>query len=117
MPGLGWDLASKMKPSYAVMMRLACRVASRTAAVLALLVLWSVALSAQKKPPPSAPINVNTATVAELKTLPGLGDVIAKDIVNYRRKNGPFRRLEELMIIKGISKRRLEGWKPYLKTN
>jgi competence protein ComEA len=85
--------------------------------ILAVLLLLSAALGAEKKPPPSAPINVNTATMAELKTLPGLGDVMAKDIVSYRRKNGPFRRVEELLIIKGISKKRLESWKPYLKTN
>jgi len=97
-------------------MRLACRVTTRTAVVLAFLALC-LALDAQKKPPPSIPINVNTATTAELKTLPGLGDVRAKDIVRYREKNGPFRRVEELLIIKGISKKRLEGWKPYLKTN
>jgi competence protein ComEA len=81
------------------------------------LLLVSAALDAQKKPPPNVPVNVNTATIAELKTLPGLGDVMAKDIVRYREKNGPFRRVEELLIIKGISKKRLEGWKPYLKTN
>jgi competence ComEA-like helix-hairpin-helix protein len=97
-------------------MRLACRVATHTAVILAFLVLWS-ALDAQKKPPPSVPINVNTATIAQLKTLPGLGDVMAKDIVRYREKNGSFRRVEELLIIRGISKKRLESWKPYLKTN
>jgi competence protein ComEA len=92
----------------------ACRVAPR---VLVALLLLGVCLGAEKKPPPPAPINVNTATMAELKTLPGLGDVMARDIVRYREKNGPFRRVEELLIIKGISKKRLESWKPYLKTN
>jgi competence protein ComEA len=89
-------------------MRLACRVA--------LLLLVAALLQADKKPP-SAPVNVNTATMTELKTLPGLGDVMARDIVRYREKNGPFRRVEELLIIKGISKKRLQSWKPYLKTN
>ena len=98
-------------------MSLACRVGLRGAGILAALVLLAAAAAAEKKPPPSAPINVNTATIAELKALPGLGDVMAKDIVSYRRKNGPFRRVEELLIIKGISKKRLESWKPYLKTN
>lgn len=62
-------------------------------------------------------MNVNTATIAQLKTLPGLGDATARAIVDYRQKNGAFRRVEELLIIKGISKRRLEEWKPYLKIN
>ena len=93
-------------------MRLACRVA---AGILVQLLLLNEVQPAQKKPPPPAPVNVNTASIAELKTLPGLGEVMAKDIVRYREKNGPFRRVEELLIIKGISKKRLESWKPYLK--
>ena len=66
------------------------------------------------KPAPK-PFNLNTATVAQLKTLPGAGDTMAAAIVHYREKNGAFRRVEDLLIIKGVSKRRLESWKPYLK--
>ncbi len=80
-------------------------------------ILLCFALFGQKKAPPPAPMNVNTATIAQLKTLPGLGDATARAIVDYRQKNGAFRRVEELLIIKGISKRRLEEWKPYLKIN
>jgi competence ComEA-like helix-hairpin-helix protein len=96
-------------------MRLAYRVGARL--LVALLLLGAATLEAEKKPPPPAPINVNTATIAELKTLPGLGEVMAKDIVHYREKNGPFRRVDELLIIKGISKKRLESWKAFLKIN
>ena len=53
-------------------------------------------------------ININRATVAELKTLPGVGEATAKRIVAYRSKNPPFRRIEELLIIRGISRNRLE---------
>jgi competence protein ComEA len=53
-------------------------------------------------------ININRATVAELKTLPGVGEATAKRIVAYRSKNPPFRRVEELLIIRGISRNRLE---------
>ena len=56
----------------------------------------------------SPQININRATVAELKTLPGIGDATARRIVEYRMKNPPFRRLEELLIIRGISRTRLE---------
>ena len=79
-----------------------------------LAVLAASLLFAGTKPPPPAPMDVNTATVAQLKTLPGAGDTLAAAIVHYREKNGPFRRLEELLIIKGISKKRLASWKPYL---
>ncbi len=91
--------------------------ARRVTLVLLAAALLATSAAAQKKPLPPAPVNVNSATVAELKTLPGLGEVMAKDIVRYRENNGPFRRVEELLIIKGISKKRLEGWKPYLKIN
>ena len=57
---------------------------------------------------PPAQINVNRATVAELTTLPGIGEATAQRIVEYRRKNAPFRRIEELLIIRGISRNRLE---------
>jgi len=53
-------------------------------------------------------ININRATVAELKTLPGVGEATAKRIVAFRSKNPPFRRIEELLIIRGISRNRLE---------
>ena len=56
----------------------------------------------------SQQININRATVAELKTLPGVGEATAKRIVAYRSKNPPFRRIEELLIIRGISRNRLE---------
>ena len=76
--------------------------------------LLAVSLAAGTKPPPSAPVDINHATVAQLKTLPGAGDAMAASIVHYREKNGPFRRVEELLIIKGISKKKLASWKPYL---
>jgi competence protein ComEA len=81
------------------------------------MILMCGAAIAQKKPLPAAPVNVNTASIAQLKTLPGLGDATAHAIVSYREKNGAFKRIEELLIIKGVSKRRLEEWKPFLKIN
>jgi competence protein ComEA len=66
------------------------------------------------KPAP-VPFNLNTATVTQLKTLPGAGDTMAAAIVHYREKNGEFRRVEDLLIIKGVSRRKLASWKPYLK--
>jgi len=48
-------------------------------------------------------INLNTATAAELETLPGVGKVIAERIVAHREQYGPFRRPEHLMMVRGIS--------------
>jgi len=53
-------------------------------------------------------ININHASVQELQLLPGIGEATARRIVDYRRKNPPFRKVEELLIIRGISKNRLE---------
>ncbi len=47
-------------------------------------------------------ININTATAAQLQSLPGIGPAIAQRIVEYREKSGPFSRAEDLMKVSGI---------------
>ena len=47
-------------------------------------------------------ININLASAAELETLPGIGEVKAQAIVDYRVLNGPFTSVEELLEVKGI---------------
>lgn len=61
----------------------------------------------------SFPININTATAAELTALPGVGDVIAGRIVDYRTANGPFANVDELDKVKGIGSATLEKIRPY----
>jgi competence protein ComEA len=51
-------------------------------------------------------INLNTATVRELQTLPGVGPTLARRIVEFREKNHGFKRVEELLAIPGISEKR-----------
>jgi len=53
-------------------------------------------------------VDINHATAEELTTLPGIGKVMAQRIIEFREKNGPFRRPEELLIIRGISEKRLK---------
>jgi competence protein ComEA len=54
---------------------------------------------------PAAMINVNTASATELETLPGIGASTAARIVEYRVKNGPFKKIEELMNVQGIGEK------------
>ena len=55
--------------------------------------------------PAAATINLNTATASELEKLPGIGQKVAARIVEYREKNGPFRKVEELMNVQGIGEK------------
>ena len=63
-----------------------------------------------------AKINLNTAGVDELMTLPGIGEKRAEDIIAYRQANGPFRIPEELTEVPGIGEGILEGLIGYVTT-
>lgn len=58
-------------------------------------------------PASSGLIDINTATAAQLETLPGIGNVIAQRIVDYRNAHGPFKSVSELTKVEGIGKKRL----------
>jgi comEA protein len=60
----------------------------------------------------TAPLNLNTATADELEALPGIGPATATRIVEYRQKNGPFKKIEDLMNIKGIGEKSFLKLKP-----
>ena len=87
--------------------------------------LWSLALTClvllvsqvaggSEKKPPAKPIDLNTATVEQLQQLPGVGSSTANAIVKFREKSGPFRRIEDLLAIRRITKQRLEKIRPYV---
>jgi competence protein ComEA len=56
-------------------------------------------------PTPASPVNLNTATAADLEKLPGIGPAMATRILEYRQKNGGFKKVEELMNIQGIGEK------------
>ena len=53
-------------------------------------------------------ININTATAAELETLPGIGPVLSQRIVDYRKANGPFAATEDIKNVGGIGEATFE---------
>lgn len=67
-----------------------------------------------KKPLPAKPLDLNTATIEELQSLPTVGPVAAQAIVRFREKSGPFRRVEDLLAVKGFTKKRLAKIRPYI---
>jgi competence protein ComEA len=61
---------------------------------------------------PAAIVNLNTATLAQLQTLPGIGARTAQAILDHRQKNGGFKKIEELMNVKGIGEKSFLKLKP-----
>lgn len=54
-------------------------------------------------------ININTAPAGELERLPGIGKGLAERIIEHRERFGPFRRIEHLIMVRGISDRRFRA--------
>jgi competence ComEA-like helix-hairpin-helix protein len=79
-----------------------------------LVILASAVAAFAKKVPPTHPIDLNTATVKELEQLPGVGPTTAKAIVDFRSKAGRFRRVSDLLVIRGISEAKLKKMRPYI---
>ena len=93
--------------------------------VLAAIALIAVTVStpmahAQETAPAAAqaraatPLNINTATAEQFEALPGLGAKMAARIVEYRQKNGGFKKVEDLMNVRGIGEKNFLRLKPLL---
>jgi competence ComEA-like helix-hairpin-helix protein len=81
---------------------------------LALLLVALCAAAQSKKPLPEEPLDLNAATVEELQTLPTVGPAAAKAIVRFREKSGPFRKVEDLLAVRGFTQKRLKTLRPYI---
>ncbi len=81
----------------------------------ALAVCPTAALAQQGKAPGTGEkINLNTATIEQLQTLPGIGPATAKSILDYRAKVGKFNKVEEILNIKGIGEKKYQQIKDRL---
>jgi competence protein ComEA len=66
------------------------------------------------KPSTSTTVNLNTASAVDLEALPGIGAKTAARIVEYRQKNGPFKKIEELMNVRGVGEKNFLKLKPQI---
>ena len=62
-------------------------------------------------------ININTATMEQLILLPGVGESTAEKILAYRKEYGGFKKIEDIMKIKGIGQKKFDKLKPYITTD
>ena len=72
------------------------------------------AARAAAKPASTAIVNLNTASTSDLEGLPGIGAKTAARIVEYRQKNGPFKKIEELMNVRGVGEKNFLKLKPQI---
>jgi len=86
-------------------------------AFLLLCLFVSVAAVQAKKKPPSTPLDLNSATPQQLELLPGVGPSTAQAIVDFRTKSGRFQRVEDLLAIRGVSQRKLDELRPYVRVD
>ncbi len=87
------------------------RIAALSLALVALFAAGTPALEAQgrrastAKAAAAGPVNINTASATDLEGLPGIGAKTAARIVEYRQKNGPFKKVEDLMNVRGVGEK------------
>jgi len=100
------------------MRRLLATVAALSATILVSLPALAAPIQSQSPSPAAAPskplLNINTATVDQFETLPGIGRKTAERIIEYRTKSGSFKRIEDLMNVKGIGEKSFLKLKPLI---
>ncbi len=79
------------------------------------LAIGSVSALAQKSNPATTEkVNLNSATVEQLQSLPGIGPSLAKNIIDHRTKVGKFNRVEEIINVKGVGEKKFQKIKDRL---
>jgi len=70
---------------------------------------WGVAAQEEIRP-----VDVNSATAEDLQKVPGIGEALARRIIEFREEHGPFERIDDLLNVRGIGTASLEKLRPYL---
>ena len=84
------------------------------ALTLGLLIAPAAASAQQTKPVSTEKVNLNTASLDQLQTLPGVGEATAKRIIEYRTKVGKFGKIEDIINVKGIGDKKFQKMKDRL---
>jgi len=80
--------------------------------ILSVLLVGYADLSGVNKNTAKKVININQANSTQLQTLPKIGKKVAQRILDYRKKHGKFKRVEDLMKVKGIGEKTFKNLKP-----
>ena len=89
-------------------------VSAALALALAALVCASPALAAAPAKAPAGKVNLNSASAAELATVPGLGPKLAARIIEQRQKAGAFKTVDDILAVKGIGEKNFAKLQPHL---
>ena len=92
----------RMRPAWVIVLCIGLSIAPITA------------LAQQGGAPANEKVNLNTATIEQLQTLPGVGPAIAKNILDYRTKVGKFAKIEDILNVKGIGEKKFQRMKDRL---
>ncbi|MBE0645292.1 MAG: helix-hairpin-helix domain-containing protein [Bacteroidetes bacterium] len=72
-------------------------------------------VTGQSQNAPAASININRASEGDLLELPGIGPATAKKIVAHRKEQGPFERIEDIMLVKSIGPKKFEKLRQFIR--
>lgn len=96
-----------MHRSHITVMARRLALAAAVALTLPALPVQASLLHAAESKPQESLVDINTAGVEELMDVPGIGQVIAQRIVEYRDKNGPYASVDDLLKVQGIGEKSL----------